>query len=103
MPELNEFMPTVIRYFVFGGLILFPIAFIGKFVLIAIFLRMLAQGKLNPYLAVFLGPAAIMLARLGDTQNANAPRGARDAAVAETVSSPPIPDIPRDDADNYTI
>jgi hypothetical protein len=104
MPELNEFMPTVIRYFVFGGLILFPITFIGKFVLIAVFLRMLAKGTLNPYLAVFLGPAAIMLARFGDMQkNANATRGARDAAVAETANTPPIPDIPRDDADNYTI
>lgn len=101
MLELNEFMPTVIRYFVFGGLILFPISVIGKFVLIAIFLRALKKGTFNPFLAVFLGPAALMLARLGDTQTANAARSARDAAVAETVSSPPIPDIPPGDTDNY--
>lgn len=98
MPELHEFMPNAIRIFVFGGLILFPLSVIGKFVLIAAFLRMLKKGQLNPFLAVFLGPAAIMLARLGDMQqNANATRGARDAAVAETANTPPIPDTPPND------
>ena len=98
MPELNEFMPNAIRIFVFAGLILFPITVIGKFVLIGLFLRMLKKGDLNPVLALFIGPAAIMLARLGDMQqNANATRGARDAAVAETANTPPIPDIPPND------
>lgn len=58
----------VMPAFMVCGLILFPISIVGKFVLIAIFLKGLGNGQANPLVALMIGPSALMLSRMaGDT------------------------------------
>lgn len=54
----------VMPAFMICGLILFPISIIGKFVLLAIFMKSLATGHANPLVALMIGPSALMLSRM---------------------------------------
>jgi len=59
----------VMPAFMVCGLILFPISIFGKFVLIAIFMKSLANGRVNPLVALMIGPSALMLSRMtGNTE-----------------------------------
>jgi hypothetical protein len=84
---------TVMPLFMLCGLVLFPISIIGKFVLMAVFLKAIRSGTVSPLLALLLGPAALMLARnVGDKETT---KTADKAVVADSLT-PPLPDIPDD-------
>lgn len=69
-----------------AGLILFPVSIILKFVLIAFFLKALkGGGSMNPLLAIFLGPTALLLSR---TAESNARKADEKSQGAKTMNQP---------------
>ena len=75
-----------------AGLILFPVSIILKFVLIAFFLKALkGGGSMNPLLAIFLGPTALLLSRAAESNT----RKADGKSSARRQPAPP--EVPGDD------